>query len=51
MVNELDLHQLTARLWREPPHGIDEVLVPTLHAADALQAPGGFTRACIEGKA
>uniref|UniRef100_A0A914HUX7 Uncharacterized protein n=1 Tax=Globodera rostochiensis TaxID=31243 RepID=A0A914HUX7_GLORO len=49
IVNELDLTETVRRL-ESGDFGIDEILVPTLHAADALQAPGGFTRDCLERK-
>uniref|UniRef100_A0A914HWG6 Uncharacterized protein n=1 Tax=Globodera rostochiensis TaxID=31243 RepID=A0A914HWG6_GLORO len=46
---ELDLTETVRRL-ESGDFGIDEIHVPTLHAADALQAPGGFTRDCLERK-
>uniref|UniRef100_A0A914H1Z3 Glycosyltransferase family 92 protein n=1 Tax=Globodera rostochiensis TaxID=31243 RepID=A0A914H1Z3_GLORO len=46
---ELDLTEIVRRL-EGGGFGIDEILVPTLHAADALRAPGGFTRECLERK-
>jgi hypothetical protein len=47
MLNELDLTETVRRL-EAGGFGIDEILVPTLQAADALQAPGGFTHACLD---
>uniref|UniRef100_A0A914HTU1 Uncharacterized protein n=1 Tax=Globodera rostochiensis TaxID=31243 RepID=A0A914HTU1_GLORO len=49
IVYELDLTETVRRL-ESGDFGIDEILVPTLHAADALRAPGGFTRDCLERK-
>uniref|UniRef100_A0A914HT40 Uncharacterized protein n=1 Tax=Globodera rostochiensis TaxID=31243 RepID=A0A914HT40_GLORO len=49
IVYELDLTETVRRL-ESGDFGIDEIHVPTLHAADALQAPGGFTRDCLERK-
>ncbi|KAI3408874.1 hypothetical protein GPALN_007468 [Globodera pallida] len=46
---ELDLTETVRRL-ESGGYGIDEILVPTLNAADALRAPGGFTRDCLERK-
>uniref|UniRef100_A0A183CQV2 CAP10 domain-containing protein n=1 Tax=Globodera pallida TaxID=36090 RepID=A0A183CQV2_GLOPA len=50
IVYELDLTETVRRLESGVNLGIDEILMPTLHAADALQAPGGFTRDCLERK-
>ncbi|KAI3408872.1 hypothetical protein GPALN_007466 [Globodera pallida] len=41
IVYELDLTETVRRLESGVNLGIDEILMPTLHAADALQAPGG----------
>uniref|UniRef100_A0A183BRN9 DUF1400 domain-containing protein n=1 Tax=Globodera pallida TaxID=36090 RepID=A0A183BRN9_GLOPA len=49
MLYELDLTETVRRL-ESGGYGIDEILVPTLNAADALRAPGGFTRDCLERK-
>jgi hypothetical protein len=48
MLNELDLSELLRRIEYGSNFGLDEILVPTLHASDALQAPGGFTHVCID---
>lgn len=50
MINELNLSALLARLEAAEYAG-NEILVPTLHAADALQAPGGFTHVCLDQNA
>ncbi|KAI6198865.1 Beta-1,3-galactosyl-O-glycosyl-glycoprotein beta-1,6-N-acetylglucosaminyltransferase 3 [Aphelenchoides besseyi] len=47
MIYDLNLTELVRRIELKG-HGIDELLIPTLHAADAIAAPGGFTRHCIE---
>jgi hypothetical protein len=61
MINELNLTELMRRIELKG-FGIDEIMVimlsytfysyyfqiPTLHAADALAAPGGFTRHCYK---
>uniref|UniRef100_A0A183BRP0 Reverse transcriptase domain-containing protein n=1 Tax=Globodera pallida TaxID=36090 RepID=A0A183BRP0_GLOPA len=41
MLYELDLTETVRRLESGVNFGIDEILMPTLHAADALRAPGG----------
>ncbi|KAI6223630.1 hypothetical protein M3Y99_01444500 [Aphelenchoides fujianensis] len=46
MVHELDLTELVRRIELKS-FGIDELMIPTLHAADALAAPGGFTHHCL----
>ncbi|KAE9552242.1 hypothetical protein FO519_004551 [Halicephalobus sp. NKZ332] len=44
-----DLNLTTAlTLINKKGFGIDEILIPTLVATDALNAPGGFTHYCIE---
>lgn len=45
MLNELNLTELIRRIELKD-FGIDEILIPTLHAADALASPGGFTHYC-----
>ncbi|KAI6208501.1 Beta-1,3-galactosyl-O-glycosyl-glycoprotein beta-1,6-N-acetylglucosaminyltransferase 3 [Aphelenchoides besseyi] len=47
MLNELDLTELVRRIELKS-FGIDELMIPTLHAADAIAAPGGFTHHCLE---
>ncbi|KAI6203752.1 Beta-1,3-galactosyl-O-glycosyl-glycoprotein beta-1,6-N-acetylglucosaminyltransferase 3 [Aphelenchoides besseyi] len=47
MINELNLTELVRRIELKS-FGIDELMIPTLHAADAIAAPGGFTHHCLE---
>jgi len=47
MLNTLYLTTLLERLG-EGEYAVDEIAVPTLNSADALQAPGGFTHACLD---
>ncbi|KAL3122992.1 hypothetical protein niasHT_006392 [Heterodera trifolii] len=49
MLTDLDLTETVRRL-ESGGFGIDEILIPSLHASDAIGAPGGFTRECIERK-
>lgn len=46
MLNELNLTELMKRI-EQKNFGIDELLIPTLHASDAISIPGGFTHECI----
>ncbi|KAH7730126.1 core-2/I-Branching enzyme family protein [Aphelenchoides avenae] len=45
MLNDMDLTELVARI-EKGSFGIDEIMLPTLHALDAIDAPGGFTQYC-----
>jgi len=47
MVHELNLQTLFELMKLNKEFG-REMLVPTLHASDALQAPGGFTHHCLD---
>ncbi|VDM38897.1 unnamed protein product [Toxocara canis] len=46
VVDELNLTTLVDR-FESMEYGIDEMIFPSLHADDQLDAPGGFTRHCI----
>ena len=47
ILNNLDLNETIKRLDTSK-YGMDEILMPTLNAADALQIPDGFTHACLD---
>uniref|UniRef100_A0AC34GVY1 Uncharacterized protein n=1 Tax=Panagrolaimus sp. ES5 TaxID=591445 RepID=A0AC34GVY1_9BILA len=49
MLKDLDLTELLIRLNKRG-FGVDEVLIPTLQATEALNAPGGFFHRCIDKK-
>ncbi|KAI6170635.1 N-acetyllactosaminide beta-1,6-N-acetylglucosaminyl-transferase, isoform C [Aphelenchoides bicaudatus] len=47
MLNELDMTRIMKQIeWRA--YGIDEILMATINAADAIDAPGGYTDYCID---
>jgi hypothetical protein len=46
MLNELNLTELMRRIEMKG-FGVDEIMIPTLDAADAIAAPGGFTHHCF----
>ncbi|KAH7707244.1 Protein H41C03.3 [Aphelenchoides avenae] len=45
LLNDLNLTELVARI-EKGGYGIDEIMLPTLHASDAIGAPGAFTQYC-----
>ncbi|KAI6175041.1 hypothetical protein M3Y97_00988000 [Aphelenchoides bicaudatus] len=47
MLNDLNLTELMRRIELKG-FGIDEIMIPTLHASDAIAAPGGFTHYCYK---
>jgi hypothetical protein len=47
MLIELNLTTLMRQI-EVKSFGIDEIMLPTLIATDALDAPGGFTHACLD---
>lgn len=47
MVNDLNLTETLIRL-NNNSFGIDEILISTLQATEALNAPGSFMHRCIE---
>lgn len=47
MLSELDMTQIMKQIeWKA--YGIDEILMASLNAADAVEAPGGYTDYCID---
>ena len=49
MVFDLNLTKVLT-LINKNGYGIDEILIPTLMATDALNIPGGFTHNCLDRK-
>uniref|UniRef100_A0A914DVV9 Uncharacterized protein n=1 Tax=Acrobeloides nanus TaxID=290746 RepID=A0A914DVV9_9BILA len=47
MLNDLNLTTLMQQIEAKS-YGIDEIMLPTLQATDALDAPGSFTHACLD---
>jgi hypothetical protein len=47
MLNDLNLNTFLRQI-ESKSFGIDEIMLPTLQATDALDAPGGFTHACLD---
>jgi hypothetical protein len=47
MLNDLDLTGLMQNIEIKT-YGIDELLMGSLNAADAVDAPGGFTEYCLD---
>ncbi|KAK6113329.1 Core-2/I-Branching enzyme family protein [Brugia pahangi] len=47
VMNELNLTTLI-NIFDSKPFGTDEMIFQSLHSDDALDAPGGFTRKCID---
>lgn len=45
MLYDMNLTELVNRI-EKGSFGIDEIMLPTLHASDAVGAPGGFTQYC-----
>ncbi|KHN72286.1 N-acetyllactosaminide beta-1,6-N-acetylglucosaminyl-transferase, isoform C [Toxocara canis] len=46
VVDKLNLTIILER-FNKVPYGVDEMLIPTLNSDDNLDAPGGYTRYCI----
>lgn len=48
MLDELDLAGVMRQIDRKEKYGVDEILMGSLNAADAVGAPGGYTQYCLK---